>query len=47
MKKINEPMLQFDGGDADYISPDKDKVKSKSLWCSHDDDEPCGPSCTF
>lgn len=40
--------LMYDGGDkTKETNPDRDRVKSKSLWCNHDDEEPCTASCTF
>jgi hypothetical protein len=50
-KYIQEPFLFeggffYDGGDGE-ADVDKDRKKSKSLWCTYEEDEPCGPSCTF
>lgn len=37
--------VMYDGGETTNV--DRDRVKSKSLWCNHDDEEPCTASCTF
>ena len=35
------------GGEITEENIDRDRVKSKSIWCNHDDEEPCTASCTF
>jgi len=44
-KRIIEPLLLEGGDDVENI--DRDKKKSKALWCNHEEDEPCGPQCVF